>query len=121
MDRKIIVGLVLFIIILLIMNFMGVFHSLNYLFPQNPDVSCTVDDDCKLSVSEEWTTCRVCRSCESFDISDEKVISINKDWKPFCPFSHSVLLACRACLGGITDAEATSAKCIDNTCQKVLD
>jgi hypothetical protein len=120
MKKKVIViTLIIVVVILMILNSMGIFYNLNEIFPQNPDSSCKVDSDCKLYVHPEWSSCRICDSCKTFDISDKKVIAINKNWKPFCPFGKPGSV-CPACMGGVDGADINSVKCINSVCKKLL-
>ncbi|MBI2543227.1 MAG: hypothetical protein HYW24_03515 [Candidatus Aenigmarchaeota archaeon] len=130
MKRKFLIGIFIIAVVLFLgfdyISGPGILYELNKIFPQNPDISCRIDSDCKLHVYPEWSGCRVCGNCEIYKINDSKVIAINKEWRPFCPYPRP-LIACGLCIGGIADSDnklltdlSSNVKCIENRCQKVL-
>ena len=119
-------GIFLFlgILIFVLPYFSEILWSFNNQEPQTPDISCNVDLDCMLWVYPEWSKCEVCFSCESFDLNDTRVIAINKEWRPHCPFPKPIGVACVQCISTINNYKITDinrTKCIENKCQKILD
>ncbi len=100
--------------------------NLNKVVPNNPNRACQQDSDCTLTVHPDWTRCqRDC--CGNYRLNSSKVIAINKEWQPACPFpkrNSCSMLDCVSTIragtnGGPVDQDA-HAKCIDNQCQKVM-
>tara|TARA_Y100000310_G_C20527724_1_gene736902 strand:+ start:221 stop:598 length:378 start_codon:yes stop_codon:yes gene_type:complete len=115
--KAIIIGIIALIIILYLF---GILFEFNKIIPQKLDLSCESDLDCKLHVSPDLNKCRSCALCKTFEIEDEKVIAINKDWQPSCPFPKPLVSNCGDCETTIVDKDLADLKCIKNTCQKTL-
>ncbi len=93
---------------------------INRIIPDNLDISCNVDSDCRLAVPLELSRCRLCDAydCKSYNAEDDKVIAINKDWKPRCFFSKPKKYICLACIGGI-NIKDYETECQNNKCIKI--
>lgn len=84
--------------------------------PNAPDISCTSDSDCYLAIPSSMAKCPQCGDCISYEASDQKVVSINKNWKPSCPSIQTDRM-CPMCIGGISGG---MPKCVNNKCEKIL-
>ena len=125
-NRTVIIILII-LIIGYVLNGFGVFFKFNNLIPNSPDISCKSDTDCRL-VNPDYKECKFCSSCKTYKIDDPDIISINKNWRPSCPFNSGLVL-CPACVGRLvcedsftilgqcdsTTKLGTGLKCINNT------
>lgn len=82
------------------------------------DVSCDVDEDCRLEIPSQQLKCLSCDpyGCIMYDASNDLVVAVNKYWKPNCPEESEAI--CTACAGGIS-LGSYETKCVNNNCIKV--
>lgn len=83
------------------------------------DNSCNKDDDCKLEVPSKLAECLPCDpyGCQIYDVKSEEVITVNKNWSPFCPEVNKSEQICAACTGGFSGEYLL--KCINKKCFKI--
>ena len=118
------VSVLIMIAIVFILYLTGVLGMLWALIPQFPSIYCDQDSDCKLHVSPEWSTCG-CEGCGSFQVIEDHVIAMNRDWQPFCPFI--AVLSCMQCDrniisdGGPVINSSGYVKCMNNQCHKKIE
>jgi hypothetical protein len=117
--NKTIIIIIVVILTFLALSYLDFLYPLNKIFPQNPDLSCNQDSDCKLIIYPEWAECRACDSCASASVNDSRVIAVNSNWIPFCPFPYGPT-TCPKCEGGIIGYNQSQIKCVNHQCQKIL-
>ncbi len=86
--------------------------------PDNLDISCTTDADCRLEVPAALMKCERCDpyGCQFYNAESSEVVAVNKQWKPNCP-PRNLGQMCVLCIGGIRE-NGYEAKCLNNQCIK---
>lgn len=131
MKKSVLIIIFIVVAFLLFLAYLAYYFYFSFIFyesfndpnPQTPDTFCNVDSDCILGVYPEWSKCEICGGCELFDINDTRVIAINEDWRPSCPFPKPSGALCVDCISTINNYRITDTnrtKCIENKCQKIL-
>ena len=120
----------IWILLLIIVVLIGVSYALGWLFPlnkffknQTPDKSCTMDSDCKyFIIPVDNVYCTFDDACSLINLNDSRIIGVNKNWNPICPFPKSSSFQITQCIGGIEFPEnyTNDLKCINNNCEKTL-
>ena len=89
-------------------------------FKYEVNTQCSDDSDCIIRYGYDGTKCLNCGPCGEYAPEDESTIVINKFWAEDCPPKDPMML-CLACAGHVNIINYTAeAKCIRNTCHKVL-
>ncbi len=123
--RKVLTIIVIIAIAIFIANVFSMVFFLNGFIAQKPDLSCNQDSDCMLLLPDR-VTCNICSGCDNYELSDDRVMSVNKNWHPYCPFQKPQA-SCLMCFGNLkyngNSIEASDDayfECVENKCQKVL-
>jgi len=125
MNKKWWISIVIILFIILLgAYFLGFLNPLNRFFTnQIPNKACNLDSDCILFKSpSDNIYCISINDKSMIDINDSRIIYVNKNWNPFCPFPSKPFILKIEYKGGykIPSGYIANGKCINNICEKII-